>query len=147
MDRPARRVTPDRERNRLADTATFVRTYLAAISNGATGPRLAAFFDPEIVQEEFPNRLAPAGATRNLADILEAAERGKKVMKSQVYDVKTFMAGGDRVALEVVWTGTLAAAVGTLQAGDEMKARLAMFLELRNGKIFRQRNYDCFDAF
>lgn len=131
----------------MADTSTFVRLYLTAISNGATGPKLAAFFDPEIVQEEFPNRLAPEGATRTLPEILEAAERGKKLMKSQVYDVKTFMAGGDRVALEVLWTGKLAGPVGSLKAGDEMKARLAIFLELRNGKILRQRNYDCFEAF
>lgn len=131
----------------MADPAAFVRSYLTAISTGATGPRLAAFFDPEVVQEEFPNRLTPAGATRDLAAILDAAERGKKVMKNQVYDVRSLMAGGDRVALEVVWTGTLAAPVGDLKPGEEMKARFAVFLELRNGKIYRQRNYDCFEAF
>jgi len=26
-----------------------------------------------------------------------------------------------------------------------MKARIAIFLEMRGGKILRQRNYDCFE--
>jgi ketosteroid isomerase-like protein len=49
------------------------------------------------------------------------------------------------MAIEVQWTGTLAVALGTLPAGGEMRARFAMFLELRDGKIARQRNYDCFE--
>lgn len=28
-----------------------------------------------------------------------------------------------------------------------IKANFAMFFELKNGKIWRQRNYDCFEAF
>lgn len=125
--------------------ATFVKRYLEAVGNGATGPKLAAFFDPEVVQEEFPNRLTPAGATRDLEAILEAAERGKALMKSQTYEVKTLMAGGDRIAIEIAWTGKLAIAAGPLPAGSEMKARIAIFLEMRGGKILRQRNYDCFE--
>jgi ketosteroid isomerase-like protein len=52
---------------------------------------------------------------------------------------------GDRVALEVEWTGTLALPFGGLPAGSPMKAYFAMFLEFQEGKIARQRNYDCFE--
>ncbi len=55
------------------------------------------------------------------------------------------MAGANVVALEVLWTGTLAVALGTLPVGGQMRAHFAMFLEFRDGKIVAQRNYDCFE--
>jgi ketosteroid isomerase-like protein len=125
----------------------FIRRYLAAIERGATGDALAAFFAPDVVQEEFPNRLVPNGARRDLGAILEGAERGQKVLSAQTYAIISALAEGDRVALEVIWTGTLAVPVGSLPAGGQMRARFAVFIELRDGKIASQRNYDCFDPF
>ena len=37
--------------------------------------------------------------------------------------------------------------VGSLPAGGHMRARFAVFIELRDGKIASQRNYDCFDPY
>jgi ketosteroid isomerase-like protein len=117
--------------------------YLTAIERGATGEELAAFLSPDVVQQEFPNRLTPNGATRNLAQILEGAERGQAILQSQRYEVLGAIASGDKVVLEVQWTGKLVIAVAGLPA--EMRARFAVFLEYREGKIARQRNYDCFE--
>ena len=39
----------------------------------------------------------------------------------------------------------LAIPLGTLPAGGEMRARFAVFLQFRDGKIVSQRNYDCFE--
>jgi len=44
------------------------------------------------------------------------------------------MADQDRVALEVKWVGTLAAAFGTIPARGQMKAFLAVFLDFRDGR-------------
>ena len=106
---------------------------------------LAEFFAPDVLQEEFPNRLVPTGARRDLDGLLEAAERGKQVVSAQRFEVRNAVAAGDRVALEVRWTGTLAVAIGTLPAGGTMRAHFAVFLDFRDGKIAAQRNYDCFD--
>lgn len=122
-----------------------VHRYLAALEVGATGDALAAFFTSDVVQEEFPNRLVPAGARRDLAALLEGAERGQLVMRSQRYEVLNAIAAGDQVALEVQWTGTLAIDLGSLAAGSEMRARFGVFLVLRDGRIARQHNYDCFE--
>jgi ketosteroid isomerase-like protein len=123
------------------------RRYLAAIEGGATGDALAAFFTPDVVQEEFPNRLTPNGARRDLTALLEASARGAKVIAGQRYEVENAVASGDQVALEVRWTGTLTVPVRSLPAGGEMRARFAVFLTYREGKIASQRNYDCFEAF
>jgi ketosteroid isomerase-like protein len=122
-----------------------VKRYLRAIEAGATGDALAAFYAPDVVQEEFPNRLVPNGARRDLAALLEGAERGQRVLRAQRYEILGAVEAGDTVALEVQWTGTLAIPLGALPPGGEMRARFAVFIELRDGKIARQRNYDCFD--
>jgi ketosteroid isomerase-like protein len=121
------------------------RQYLAAIERGATGDELAHYFTPDVVVEELPNRVVPDGKRRKLAGILDGAERGKKILTAQRYEVRSAVATGDRVILEVLWVGTLAIPFGTIPAGGEMRAHSAMFLEFRDGKIVAQRNYDCFE--
>lgn len=132
--------TSIQERNLAA-----VRKYLDAIEQGAEGETLAAFFTEDVVQEEFPNRLVPNGARRDLAGLQEAAVRGKKGVRSQRYEVRNIVAMGHYVAVEAFWIGTLAIPFGALQAGDEMRAYIAFFVELRDGRIAAQRSYDCFE--
>jgi ketosteroid isomerase-like protein len=124
----------------------IAKKYLSALEAGATGDELAAFFCADVIQEEFPNRLVPAGARRDLAALLEGAVRGQQVMRKQRYQLLGAVEADDTVALEVQWSGTLAIPVGSLPAGGEMRARFAVFLEFRGEKIVLQRNYDCFDA-
>jgi ketosteroid isomerase-like protein len=124
---------------------TLVREYLAAISRGETGDAMKRFYDPGFEQTEFPNVLNPKGQHSDLADSLARAEKGKKLLSAQTYDVRSAIGAGDSVALEVDWTGTLAIPALGLPAGGKMKAHFAMFLEMRSGKIWRQRNYDCFE--
>jgi ketosteroid isomerase-like protein len=136
---------PERETANL-ETA---RRYLAAIEASTAGEPdgAGAFFSADVVQEEFPNRLVPNGAKRDLAALREAAERGRKVMRGQRYDVKSAYAVGDTVILETLWVGTLAVPLGAIPAGGEMRAHFAVVLEFRDGRIYRQRNYDCFEPF
>lgn len=119
------------------------RRYLESV--GQPNADTLSFFAEDVVQVEFPNRLIPEGATRDLAALREAAVRGSKVMTAQRYEILNAMASGDQVAVEVNWIGTLAVPFGSIPAGGEMRARFAIFLTFRDGKIVRQHNYDCFD--
>lgn len=123
----------------------IAREYLRAIERGAIGNALARFFAPDVVHEEFPNRLSPNGRRNGLAGMLEGAEKGQKILAKQHYEILHELEMGNHVALEVIWTGTMTVPVGTLAAGQDMRAHFAMFLEFREGKIAAQRNYDCFD--
>ena len=129
-----------------AGNLEIARSYLRAIEQGETGAGLGKFFAPDVVFEEFPNLVAPHGRRRDLTAALEGAERGKKLMARQIYRITHEIADGDRVALEVEWVGTLAVPFGTLPAGGQMKAMSGVFLDFREGKIIRQRNYDCYEA-
>ncbi|MEC3915271.1 nuclear transport factor 2 family protein [Nocardia sp. CDC160] len=118
--------------------------YHEAVAAGATGDDLARFFHPDAVHRELPNALLPNGATRSLPEILDAAERGQRVIREQRFDIHNAVATGDEVALEVTWTGVLAIPLGALAAGAELRAEIATFLTIRDGLIRAQRNYDCY---
>ena len=127
-----------------ANLAT-IRAYLQALEDGAVGEALAGFFTSDARQVELPNRLNPNGGISDLQTLIERAEQGRKLLRSQRYDVQSEVAQGERAAVEATWIGTLAAPLGSLAAGATMMAHFAMFFELSDGRIRSQRNYDCFE--
>jgi len=123
----------------------IARNYVSQLSNGAGPEELESFFAHDLVQEEFPNRLMPHGATRDRRAMTEARARGKALLSAEKFELLNAVASGDQVVMEVVWTGTVRAAAGPFTAGQALRARFAVFMEFREGRIIRQRNYDCFD--
>ncbi|HZE09576.1 MAG TPA: nuclear transport factor 2 family protein [Gemmatimonadaceae bacterium] len=127
------------------DNLAIARRYLEALENGAEGNALAEFFTEDAVQEEFPNRLQPIGCHRDLTAMLSEAKKEKKTLRAQKFDILNSIVDGDSVALEILWSGYLAVPVDTLPADSEMRSHMSVWLEFRDGKIFRQHKYDCFD--
>jgi ketosteroid isomerase-like protein len=127
------------------DKLAIARQYLARLSDGAGPDEVAAFYAPDVVQEEFPNRLMPSGATRDLQTLKEGRARGLALLQKENFEVLNAVASGEQVAMEVVWTATIAQAAGPFAAGQSLRAHFAIFMEFRDGLIVRQRNYDCFD--
>jgi ketosteroid isomerase-like protein len=130
----------------MTDPMQIARRYFDAIEQGDEAA-LDALIDPDILLRELPNRLVPAGAVRDRNAMLEGFRRGKGIVSRQKYVIQSGVAQGDRIALEVAWSATLTVAVGSLKAGDTMRATFAVFLDLRGGRILHQRNYDCFEPF
>jgi len=121
-----------------------VERYLRSIENGDFA-YIADLFWPDAVVEQLPNRIYPKGVKSELSTMAEAFERGRKLLSSQSYEIKSRMSDGDRVSVEVLWTGTLALAFSALAVGSQMRAHSAMFFEFKHGRIVSQRNYDCFE--
>lgn len=120
------------------------KAFMRAVASMAPAHEIEAFYAPDVVQEEFPNRLLPNGALRDLAALREAGEKGRKVMSAQTIEIVNAVGSGECVVLEAIWTGTLAIAMGNLKLGDQIKARFAQVFEFKDCLIWRQRNYDCF---
>jgi len=120
------------------------QAYLSAIESRAD---LAPYFCPDVVQREFPNQLLPEGAVRDLATLLSGQEKGKRVLSAEKYEIVNSLEDADRLALEVIWTGTLAIPLRSIPVGGTMKAHFGVFLTFRDGLISKQHNYDCFDPF
>lgn len=129
------------------DRVELVRAFLTALSEGRSGSALEEFYHPEVRQTEFPNLLTKVVAVRDLAELKAASERGKAVIRRQKYELTKVFAADEGVVIEAVWTAELAIPLGKLAVGDQMKAYFAQIYEFRDGKIFAQRNYDCFESF
>ena len=121
-----------------------IRRYLKAIEDGDFS-YIADLFSPDAIVEQLPNRIYPNGLRSGFSRMADAFEKGRKLLASQSYEIKNYVLNGDKVSLEVLWTGKLAIGFGSLVAGSEMRAHSAMFFEFVDGKIVSQRNYDCFE--
>ncbi|HWD26245.1 MAG TPA: nuclear transport factor 2 family protein [Rhizomicrobium sp.] len=123
----------------------IARAYLKAIEdNHAVRDFLAA----DIEQVEHPNRLNPNGGRSDLVGKERRAERGRGMVRAQRYEVVRAYEQDRTVILEVDWSATFAVPIGSLPPGETMRAHFAVFLEFgADGRIHRQRNYDCFEPF
>lgn len=124
-----------------------VKKFLKTLENRKNFEELLAFYHPDIEQIEFPNTLTPNIAVRRLEDLKIAGEKGQQVLQKEKYDIVKAYSFESTVIVEAIWTGTLAIPIGKLKKGDTMKAYFAQFYEFKDGKIIKQRNYDCFEPF
>jgi ketosteroid isomerase-like protein len=129
------------------DILVIAINYLRAIEAEVSVEELTSYYAESVEQIEYPNRLIPQGTKRNLNDLKEGFLKGKTLLASQTYDIQKSYVVGNTVILETIWTAKLAVPLGQLPAGGEMKAYFAQFIEFEDGKIIRQRTYDCFEPF
>jgi hypothetical protein len=124
-----------------------VEQFLKALSNGLHGQDLEKYYHRKVIQCEYPNLLTKNLTERDFETIKLASIKGLDVLKSQSYELIKAFEFGDVVIIEAIWKGKLAVPLGKLNVGDEMRAYFAQFYEFKDGLIYRQRNYDCFEPF
>ena len=127
------------------DLVAIAFHFIDTLQNRKTTAAITDFYHPDIQQIEFPNKVTPCTTVRNLGELKEAAEKGKRLLQEEVYEIIRSYTFDNSVIIEAKWTGTLAIPFGNLPAGGQIKAHFAQFYEFSEGKIIRQRNYDCFD--
>jgi hypothetical protein len=96
----------------------LVKKYFSLLASFVAPEKFRDLVHPEIEQAEFPNLLNRQG------------------QKSDLQDISRRM-----LVVETIWRGK------TAVDGGPLKAFFCIVLELRDGKIYRQRNYDCFEPF
>jgi ketosteroid isomerase-like protein len=101
--------------------------------------KLAAVMHPDIRFSEMPNLINPEGTERGWDEAMAGFRKGRELLSAQSYDVHTRVADGDTIAARVTWRGTLAA------TGLQLKAHIATFTQVRDGKIYRHATYDCYE--
>jgi FMN-dependent NADH-azoreductase len=132
----------------MADNLTQIaEEFIKTLQNRNSADEIIQFYHEDIEQIEFPNTVTKNKAIRNLEDLKLASERGKKVMQKEELEIIKSYTFGNTVIIEALWIGTLAVPIGNIPIGGQMKAYFAQFYEFKNGKIIKQRNYDCFEPF
>jgi hypothetical protein len=136
------------------DTATAsanIKTYLAFIQNLVTyvtdKEAYAHIVHQEVTYFEYPNLINRKGQVRGAEKGFEGVAMGKKILAEQQYRFVSIIEIDNKLFVEGVWTGTMAIDAGPLAKGQQLKAYLCMIVEFRDGKIYSQRNYDCYVPF
>lgn len=132
----------------MADRLQMVKRYFSLLENFSTNPSdFSDILHPEFSQREFPNALNKNGQISDRADIFRRAELGKKMMRAQSFEISKIVEQTDSAVVECLWNGTMAIDAGPLKNGQQLKAFFCIVLDFKDGKIHRQRNYDCFEPF
>lgn len=106
-----------------------------------------AILHPEIEQTEYPNLINLGVVVSNYEFLMQRIPNGKKLLKEQQYDIQKVFESGDTLITEVIWTAVVGADAGAFKTGQQLKAYFCCIFEFKDGKIYRQRNYDCFERF
>lgn len=130
----------------MDDKLALVHRYFQLLETFSTDPEeFYAVFHPQVIQTEYPNQLSKEVRQRNFESMLESLEVGKLILKSQHFSLLKTYESGETMIVEAQWTGEIAVDAGHFRRGQILKAFICTILEFRDGKIYRQRNYDCYE--
>jgi ketosteroid isomerase-like protein len=129
------------------DPTAIVERYLALIADHESDPgAIRELLEDGMRFVEHPNLFSPQGSDRDVERIMASLEQGRRLLAGQRYEVLGHAVDGETVVTRVRWTGTLAVEAGPLPAGTALEAHSSMWFTVRDGRIARQENYDCFTA-
>ena len=102
---------------------------------------------PMVERLEYPNLMMGDMRKRTYDNLIAGAEAGRKMLSYQRFEFASFIEAGDKVIAEFQWSGELKTRAGKLKPGLVLKAYICAIFEFRDDKIYRQRNYDCYEHF
>ena len=108
----------------------------------------AAVLHPEVVQTEYPNLLYKDIQQRTFTEIIANLRLGREILHQSRFDIQsTQLCPAGKVIVEGRWQATTITEVGPLARGQQLTAQLCLIFEFKDGKIFRQRRYPCYELF
>ncbi|MBV8254804.1 MAG: nuclear transport factor 2 family protein [Chitinophaga sp.] len=130
----------------MDEKLAVVYRYFQLLENfSVDAAEFAGIFHPNIIQTEYPNQMSNDIKQRNFDIILESMATTRLILKSQHYSVLKAIENGNTLVVEAKWTGEIGVDAGKFRRGQVMKAFICSIIEFRDGKIYRQRNYDCYE--
>jgi len=123
-----------------ADSASLARKCIA-LFNTRTLAWIGTCYAESVDWRELPLPATPSGQQGNRAALRFAAGRVLALFPDRTLTIRNLIAASESVALELDWTGTPAATVGSFTAGKPVSYRIASFLTIAGGLIVRQTDY------
>ncbi|MCB2378557.1 nuclear transport factor 2 family protein [Hymenobacter sp. BT635] len=122
-------------------------TYFDLVGSFATDPAdYAAVLHPDVVQTEYPNALYKTLQRRSFSEILDNLRAGRELLHGQQFSVRNTQVSSDgSILVEGFWQATTTSDIGPLQRGQRVAAELCLIFEFKDGLIYRQRRYPCFE--
>jgi ketosteroid isomerase-like protein len=108
----------------------------------------APVLHPDVEQTEYPNLLTKTTQVRSFEAILDNVRAGRELLHEPKFTKTTMQAvTPEAVLLETYWHASVMNDFGLLQRGTRISAQMCMVFEFRDGLIFRQRTYRCYEPF
>lgn len=132
----------------MTSPTSAVLALYQALEAGQHGETLRAHFTEDANTVEHPNLLKPRGATATLPEMLAASSAGAGLLKEQRYLIRSIHEGPDSsVVARVRWTATIGKSVGPFREGQMLRAELAQFIQVREGRVAAIETFDCYEPF
>jgi len=106
----------------------------------------AAVLHPEVVQTEYPNSLNRSIQRRSFSEIIDNLRLGRELLRDPSFEVqRTTSCTDGSIVVEGVWQATVVSDMRGLLRGQRLASHLCLIFEFKDGKIYRQRRYPCFE--
>jgi hypothetical protein len=126
----------------------LIKKYFHLVENFRTDSAVyEEILHPHIIQTEYPNLVTKQVKSRSLEGLVNGAKAGKQLLSAQKFEIIGMLAGTGHLTVELQWHGTVALDIASFRKGQVLTAYICTIFEFKDGKIFRQRNYDCYEPF
>lgn len=109
--------------------------------NRRTAEWVDACYAADAEWTELPTPAMPRGRGGKRAVLRAAAEKALALFPDRQMKIRNLVAQGQQVVLELDWSGTAAAAVGSIKPGAMLRLRIASFFTVVDGLITKHTDY------
>lgn len=129
----------------MGATAEMIRRFVALYNDGSSdeygSDEFLQLYADDVDWVETPTAMTPRGRSGDLRALREAVAFGREMLRDRRLSIDEIVEEGDRA----VWLGTWSATIGIAglpsPIGTRAVLRLAMLVEVRDGRIVRQRDF------
>lgn len=114
---------------------TVIQDYIAAYNRKDIAALVACVAD-DIIFENVSNS-GHSMRIEGRAAFADLAEQAAAMFTTRNQTIRNAVVDGDRVALEVDWTGTPSIDLGSMKAGEPVAMRGASFMTIAKGRLIR----------
>jgi limonene-1,2-epoxide hydrolase len=107
----------------------------------------AEVLHPEVQQTEFPNLFSKTVQHRNFEEIVDNLRAGRELLRDTHYELQRIVSSSTdaSVLIEGRWEATFTNDLGPAVRDQRLSAQICSIFELVDGKIYRHRQYICYD--
>lgn len=133
----------------MKEPLDVINFYFSLVQSFSTDPAAyATVLHPEVEQIEYPNLLHRTIQRRSFHDIIDNLRIGRELLHDPSFEVqKTHIGADGTVMIEGLWQATTVSDAAALLRGQRLASQLCLIFEFKDGKIYRQRRYPCFNQF
>ncbi len=142
------RPTKDLQMESLSEKMKVFTAFVSLVQNYVVDEKqYDALIHPEAAFIEFPNLVTKNGQKRTIAMSMKSLAMSKTLLANQHYEYLNWFENGNQLVVEKKWGAEIAMDIAHFKKGQKLEAHICVVAEFKDGKLYRQRNYDSYEPF